>query len=337
MITHLHFNMKNMKSGRTTILGAATALLILGLISPAEEASAETPAKVTESTTEVSPVVNPKIPSSMTFAGKRVDLDPTHKWERLDRELTAMSYTHGNTLLGIKRANKYFPVIAPILKKNGVPDDIIYLAVIESTLNPRALSAAKAGGIWQFMPSTAKEYGLEVNDYVDERYNIEKATEAACRYLKNAYARYGNWESVAASYNGGMARITNELSAQQVDSAYDLYLADETMRYMFRLLAMKLIMENPQDYGFILTSDQLYQPVEYKVVEVSTAVPDWTSWAKSAGIDYMTLREHNPWIRAKSLPNKTGKTYRVNIPTKESLSHSKQKKTVYNPNWVIDR
>ncbi|MDE6117249.1 MAG: lytic transglycosylase domain-containing protein [Duncaniella sp.] len=320
------------------MIGAAAALLILGLVAPAEEVSAETRQENAEvETSGVSPVVNPEIPGSMTFAGKTVNLDDTDMWERLDRELTAMAYTHGNTLLGIKRANKYFPVIAPILKRNGVPDDIIYLAVIESTLNPRALSPAKAGGMWQFMPSTAKEYGLEVNDYVDERYDIEKATEAACRYLKNAYAKYGNWESVAASYNGGLARITNELAAQQVSSAYDLYLADETMRYMFRLLAMKMIMENPQKYGFRLTADQLYQPLEYKVVEVSAPVDDWAAWAKGQGIDYQTLRDNNPWIRAKSLPNKTGKTYRVNIPTKESMSRSKQKKTVYNPAWVVDR
>ncbi len=325
-----------MESGTIYIIGIAS-LLLSGFRSSAENVSAKSLLDGKNAASEVSLVINPDIPTSMTFAGKRVDLDPVDMWERIDRELTAMSYTHGNTLLGIKRANKYFPVIAPILKRNGVPYDIIYLAVIESTLNPRALSGAKAGGIWQFMPSTAKEYGLEVNDYVDERYDIAKATEAACRYLKNAYLKYGNWESVAASYNGGMARITKELSAQQVNSAYDLYLADETMRYMFRLLAMKLIMENPQKYGFYLTTDQLYQPMKYDMVEVSTPVDDWAVWAKEHGIDYMTLRENNPWIRAKSLPNKTGKTYRVNIPTKESLSRSKQKKTVYNPAWVVDR
>lgn len=285
---------------------------------------------------EYSEVVNPVIPKSMHFAGVKVDLDRTDRWERLDRELTSMAYTHGNTLLALKRANRYFPVLAPILKKNGVPDDMIYLAVIESTLNPRALSPAKAGGLWQFMPSTGKDYGLEVNDYVDERYDPVKATEAACRYLKNAYAKYGNWESVAASYNGGMARISNELDAQQVDTAYDLYLADETMRYMFRLLAMKLIMENPKEFGFRLTSDQLYQPLEYREVTVSNPVEDWPTWAKQQGIDFMTLREHNPWIRAKSLPNKTGKTYTVKIPTKDSLSRSHQKKSVYNRAWVTD-
>ncbi len=325
-----------MKSGKTTIICVAASLMTLGLATSTGEVAAETRHGTSGVNHGVSAVINPEVPYSMTFAGKKIDLDATDMWERLDRELTAMSYTHGNTLLGIKRANKYFPVIAPILKRNGVPADIIYLAVIESTLNPRALSGAKAGGIWQFMPSTAKEYGLEVNDYVDERYDMEKATEAACRYLKNAYAKYGNWESVAASYNGGMGRITNELAAQQVNSAYDLYLADETMRYMFRLLAMKLIMENPQAYGFRLTSDQLYQPVEYNVVEVSAPVDDWATWAKEQGIDYVTLRENNPWIRAKSLPNKTGKTYRVKIPTKESMSRLKQKKTVYNPVWVVD-
>lgn len=327
-----------MKLQRKIMFGAVCATAAIAIIALAEEASAVTPATVTDDVrVELSDVVNPVVPETVTFAGKKISLDPTHMWERLDRELTAMSYTHGNTLLAIKRANRYFPVLAPILKKNGVPDDMIYLAVIESTLNPRALSGAKAGGLWQFMPSTAKEYGLEVNDYVDQRYDPIKATEAACKYLKNAYAKYGNWESVAASYNGGMARITNELAAQQVSSAYDLYLADETMRYIFRLLSMKLIMENPQAYGYNLTADQLYQPMEYNVVEVSEPVDDWADWAKKHGTDYMTLRENNPWIRAKSLPNKTAKTYQVYIPTKDSLSRSKQKKTVYNPAWVVDR
>ena len=288
-----------------------------------------------DSSTLFSTVVNPRIPSKVTFAGQTVDLDRVDLFERLDRELTSMAYTHGNTLLTIKRANRYFPKLIPILKKNGVPEDLIYLACIESTLNPRAYSPAKAAGLWQFIPSTGKEYGLEVNEFVDERYHPEKATQAACRYLKNALAKYGNWESVAASYNGGMARISKELGSQQVDSAYDLYLADETMRYIFRMLAMKLIMENPSAYGFNLTADQLYQPIEYKVVEVNTPVDDWAAWAKKQGIDYLTLREHNPWIRSKTLPNKSGKTYKVSIPIRDSLSRSRQKVKVYNPAWVV--
>lgn len=323
-----------MTNNKKAFMYSAVGLSLFALVASSERIGAVTSPAEPE-TAEFSDVVNPTIPSSVTFAGKKIDLDPTHMWERLDRELTAITYTHGNTLLAIKRANRYFPVLAPILKKNGLPADMIYLAVIESTLNPRALSPAKAAGLWQLMPSTGKEYGLEVNDDVDERYDPVKATEAASRYLKNAYAKYGNWESVAASYNGGMARISKELGAQQAESAFNLYLADETMRYIFRMLAMKLIMENPSAYGFNLTAEQLYQPIVYKTVEVSGPVEDWAAWAKDQGIDYLTLREHNPWIRSKSLPNKTGKTYKVNIPSRDSLSRSRQKVSVYNPAWVV--
>ena len=316
---------------RKTFLGSVAALGILALVAPSEQASASNSGNDPQ-VRQHSPsaVISPSVPRSVTFAGQKIDLDNTDMAERLDRELTAMSYTHTNTLLAIKRANRYFPVIVPILKKNNIPVDMAYLAAIESTMNPRAVSPAKAAGLWQFMPSTGKEYGLEVNADVDERYDVEKATEAACRYLRNAYARYGNWESVAASYNGGMGRITNELAAQQATSAYDLWLAEETMRYIFRLLSMKLIMENPEEYGYVLTADNLYQPLEYETVTVSGPVADWPKWAADHGTDYRTLREHNPWIRSKTLPNKTGKTYRVKIPTRDSMSRSKQKISVYN-------
>ena len=323
---------------RKTFLGSVAALGILALVAPSEQASASNSGNDPQ-VRQHSPsaVISPSVPRSVTFAGQKIDLDNTDMAERLDRELTAMSYTHTNTLLAIKRANRYFPVIVPILKKNNIPVDMAYLAAIESTMNPRAVSPAKAAGLWQFMPSTGKEYGLEVNADVDERYDVEKATEAACRYLRNAYARYGNWESVAASYNGGMGRITNELAAQQATSAYDLWLAEETMRYIFRLLSLKLIMENPEEYGYVLTADNLYQPLEYETVTVSGPVADWPKWAADHGTDYRTLREHNPWIRSKTLPNKTGKTYRVKIPTRDSMSRSKQKISVYNPAWVADR
>ncbi len=281
-------------------------------------------------------VVNPEIPAKVTFAGNTVSLDRDDMYERLDRELTSMAYTHGNTLLTIKRANRYFPVMAPILKRNGVPLDMLYLACIESTLNPRALSPAGAAGFWQLMPATAKEFGLEVNNFVDERYNLEKATEAACRYLKRAYSRYGNWESVAASYNGGMARISRELQAQGQNTAYNLYLTDETSRYMFRLLAMKLIMTRPADYGFSLKANQLYRAAECTPVKVSGPVDDWQQWAIDHGTTYMALRDHNPWIRAKSLPNKTGKTYTVMVPKPGAQMRSRQKPTVYDRNWVKD-
>ena len=237
-------------------------------------------------------------------------------------------------MLVIKRANRYFPEMAPILRENGVPEDLLYLACIESSLNPRAYSPAKAAGIWQFIASAAKEYGLEVNDEVDERYNLEKATKAACRYLKRSYDKYGDWPSAMAAYNGGQARITRELSAQDADTSLDLYLNEETSRYPFRVMAMKAVMENPGKYGFRLRDNQLYQPRKYKTVEVSGPVADWPAWAKKQGISYSLLREENPWIRAKKLTNKAGKTYKVRIPTAESMSRKAAGVNTYNKAWT---
>ncbi len=310
----------------------AAALCLSAAVPSQASASGYVPERSNSSS--FAPVYSPNVPLSMEFAGQKINLDRTDMFERLDRELTSMAYTHGSTILLIKRANRLFPEIVPILKRNGVPVDFVYLACVESTLNPRAYSGAKAAGLWQFMPETAKQYGLEVSDAVDERYNTEKATEAACAYLKKAYEKYGNWESVAASYNGGMARISGELTKQLATSAFDLYLVDETSRYMFRILATKLIMEHPSAYGYRIERHQLYQPLEYDIVEVSTPIDDLPTWAKSQGISYMQLRDANPWIRSKSLPNAAGKTYSIRIPKAESLSRSKQKKTVYSKAWV---
>lgn len=281
---------------------------------------------------QISP--SPEVPVSVTFAGKKIDCDRIDMYERLDRELTSFVYGHTNTLITIKRANRYYPVIMSILKRNGVPDDVFYLSAIESYFNIRAYSPAKAAGLWQFIPSTAKQYGLEVNDEIDERYNVEKSTEAACRYLKNGYAKYGDWATVMASYNAGMNRISKELEHQMADSSFDLYLNEETSRYVFRILAMKVVMEHPFKYGFHLTAEQLYQPIECKEVEVSGPVDDWSKWAKSYGITYAQLREVNPWIRAKSLTNKLKKTYKVKIPYSDELYRSKRKFKAYNQQWV---
>lgn len=309
-------------------LPALILIAALGAV-PAAQAQQSTSSRV------FSRVTNPDVPAAMTLCGKAVDLDRADMYERLDRELTSMAYTHGATLLTIKRANKLFPVLAPILKANGVPLDILYLACVESSLNPRAVSGAKAGGLWQFMPATAKQYGLEVSDEVDERFNIEKSTAAACRYLKKALAKYGgDWSAVLASYNGGMGRISTELEKQQAGTAFDLFLTDETSRYMFRVMAMKQIMENPKAYGFDLTKDQLYFPLEFKEVKVSGPVEDWAQWAKDNGISYRQLREDNPWIRARKLTNKAGKTYTVKVAKASSTSRKKQNKPVYNSNWV---
>ncbi|MCF0218583.1 MAG: lytic transglycosylase domain-containing protein [Muribaculaceae bacterium] len=260
------------------------------------------------------PVVNPKTPSSVTFDNERIDLTVDDRRERFERELISMIYSHINTLGELKRANWVFPILKPILKSNGVPEDFVYLACIESHLNPTAVSSAKAAGMWQFMPTTAREYGLEVNDNVDERYDIEKATEAACRYIKNARARYGDWMSVAASYNTGMGRISKELEAQQEESALNLWLSNETMRYMFRLLAAKALHENAATFGYSLGKDQLYTMPDCRIIEVTEPVEDWAVWAKEHGTNYYSVRRLNPWIRSKTLPNASGKVYKVRIP-----------------------
>ena len=267
-------------------------------------------------------VINPVIPHSYTFCGEKIDLDRVDMFERFDRELTSLVYSHGNTLLTIKRANRDFPVMAPILASHGVPRDLLYLACVESYLNPRALSPAKAAGVWQFLPETARQYGLEVSDEVDERYHLAKATDAAARYLKSAYDLYGDWPSAIASYNGGRARISRELDSQLASSAFDLYLTEETSRYVFRIMAMKAILEDPRAFGFRLSDDQLYRPLVCDTVTVSGPVPSWPVWARDHGITYAQLRDANPWIRAKSLTNKSNRAYQVLVPRPSSLRRS---------------
>lgn len=324
---------------RWALLGCSAAVCAMALALYPSQAEAETADDdhVEMPADGFATVINPDVPESMKFAGEHIDLSRADMFEKLDRELTSMTYTHGNTLLTLKRANRYFPVLAPILKHHGVHTDMLYLACIESYLNPLAYSPAKAAGIWQFIPSTAKQYGLEVTDEVDERYDVEKETEAACRYLKKSYNLYGNWESVAASYNGGTARITKELDDQGVNSAFDLHLVEETRRYPFRMMAMKLIMENPADYGYRLSPEQLYQPYEYTTDTVCGPVPDWALWAREHGITYAQLKEYNPWIRAKKLTNKLGKTYTVKIPTEKSLSRPDRKHAkTYSKHWITE-
>ncbi|MDD2961332.1 MAG: lytic transglycosylase domain-containing protein [Muribaculaceae bacterium] len=277
---------------------------------------------------------NPIIPYKVQFANKDVDLDRLDMFERFDRELTSLIYGHSNTLLTLKRANRFFPIIIPILKEYGVPEDFVYLAAIESYFNLRAYSRANAAGIWQFLESTGRQYGLEVNDEVDERYDPEKATIAACKYLKYAYSKYGDWATVAASYNGGMGRISSELNKQLADNSFDLYLTEETSRYVFRIIAMKIILENPRSFGYNLTKEQLYQPIKYSEVEVSGKVESWSEWAKQYDISYLQLKELNPWIRSKSLVNKKENIYKVKIPLKGELLRSKRTFKVYNNNWV---
>ena len=264
-------------------------------------------------------VTPPTVPAQVTFDGETIDLRRYDRRERMDREMMAFTYMHSTTMLLIKRANRYFPIIEPILKANGIPDDFKYLMVIESNLNNIARSPAGAAGLWQFMPATGREFGLEVNDNVDERYHIEKATVA-----------------VSAAYNAGQGRISSQLEKQLANHAMDLWLVEETSRYMFRLLAAKEIFNNPQRYGFLLKREHLYPPIPYKEVTVNTSIDDLNDYAKSQGITYAQLRDANPWLRDTSLKNKTGKTYILYIPTQEGMYYNPQKTVAYNKQWVID-
>lgn len=275
------------------------------------------------------------IPDEMTFADEKIVFDRYDRRERMDRELNSFTYFHSTTLLLFKRANRIFPIIEPILKQQGVPDDIKYIAVIESSLDHRATSPARAVGLWQFMSATAPQFGLEVSTEVDERYHIEKSTVAACRYLKDAYRKYGSWSAAALSYNGGQGRITNELSNQSASDALDLWLVEETTRYYYRMLAIKTIFENPAQYGFVIRGDQLYKPMEFKEVRVSGAIPSLVSFARENGVTYAQLKDFNSWLRDTKLTNRSGKTYTILVPTKESLFYRKgEKYKVHNEKWI---
>ena len=253
------------------------------------------------------------IPEDLNFAGEPLPLQEPDIYERMDRELLVNTYWQSNGFLMFKRAQKYFPVIEPILEKNGVPDDFKYLALIESGLT-NAVSPAGATGFWQIMKTTGREYGLEVNSNVDERYNLEMATEVACDYLKKSKDRLGSWTLAAAAYNAGMAGISRRLDAQNVDEYYDLLLGEETGRYVFRIIALKEILSNPKRYGFNFRDKDLYSLVPTYKVEVDTAVTDFSSFAKEFGINYKILKLHNPWLREPHLNNKSRKLYHIEIP-----------------------
>ena len=250
----------------------------------------------------------------MDFSGEEVPTFMADVQERLDKEMiTNMNY-HTNTTLVIKRANKVFPIIEPILAKYGVPDDFKYLAVIESSL-VNAVSPAGARGVWQFMPATAKEKGMEVSDEVDERYHLEKSTEAACKYLLGAKEKFGSWTLAAASYNGGMNGISKKMEEQQVDNYYDLLLTEETSRYVFRILALKEIMKNSDKYGFSIPKEALYYTIPTKKIVVDSSITDLAKFAKIQGVNYKILKIHNPWLRDKKLTNNSRKKYEIEIPT----------------------
>lgn len=252
-------------------------------------------------------------PTSIAFAGEAVPLQISDVRERLDRELLINANLDAATLLIIKRANRSFPIIEPILKKWNVPDDFKYLAVIESALL-NAVSPAGAKGVWQFMPETAREIGLEVNDMVDERYHLEKATEAACKYLLNSKSKFGSWTLAAASYNGGINGVKKQIEIQKVSSYYDLFLNDETSRYVFRILALKEILQNPQKYGFTIHANEMYVNLPSKKIIIDSSITDLALFAKEQGINYKIFKIQNPWLRDNKLLNTIRKRYEIEIP-----------------------
>lgn len=254
------------------------------------------------------------LPNTLNFADEKVPLHIVDVRERLDREMVVNVNLHASTIISIKRAHRYFPIIEPILKKNGVPDDFKYLAVIESTLS-NATSSAGARGFWQFMNGTAKDFNMEVTDYVDERYNLEIATQKACDYFIKAKQRFGSWTLAAASYNRGMAGVSKQLDLQMVDNYYDLFITEETSRYVFRILALKEIMQNTEKYGFVLPENTLYQPIKTKKIAVDYNIDNLYQFAKDQGINYKILKLHNPWLRNTELKVTEGKTYYIEIPT----------------------
>ncbi|KGL61143.1 MULTISPECIES: lytic transglycosylase domain-containing protein [unclassified Polaribacter] len=256
-----------------------------------------------------------KLPSNLNLAGERVPIEKPDVKERMDRELLVNTYWQSNGLLLLKRANKYFPILEPLLRKYGLPDDFKFLALAESGFSDET-SSAGAAGIWHFMKATGREYGLEINKNVDERYNIEKSTKVAAEYLKNAKDRFGSWTLAAAAYNAGKYGIARRLETQKVSTYYDAKLANETERYVFRILALKEIIKNPEKYGFVFEKEDLYTIKKTYTIKVDTAINNIASFAKGFNINYKELKIHNPWLRENKLNNKSRKVYKIKIPRK---------------------
>lgn len=256
-------------------------------------------------------------PHDLDFAGEKIPLEDIDIRERLDKELVINTYYHSQTFFVLKKSKRWFPIIEPILKEEGVPDDFKYLAVIESNLD-NVVSPAGASGVWQFMKSTGLNYDLEINAFVDERYNIEKSTRAACKYLKQSYAYFKSWTLAAASYNMGTGGIQTTLKEQNVSNYYDLYLNQETARYVFRIAAMKAIFESPESYGFNVRPKDYYEPYQTQTIEVDSTIGNLNTFAQEKGFNLKIIKLLNPWLRDKSLPNKTRKKYSILLPAENS-------------------
>ncbi len=322
----------NMTRILITMLGA-----ILVFTSPATAKALKSSDEKEKKETKITGNISPDIPQSVVFAGERTDLTLQDRRERMDREILAFCYSHINTMLQIKRANRLFPIVEPILAKHGIPDDFKYLMIIECNGDIEARSTAGAAGPWQFLEKTGRQYGLEINGEVDERYNIEKATAAACRYLNESYEEYGDWLTVAASYNTGRANVTKRIEAQKEKKAIDLVLLPETSRYIFRLLAIKTVFSDPGAYGFILKREDLYPVIPIaETININKPVNSWAAVAKKHGLTYLQLHEANPWIRSAAMANKNMKSYKVKIPSVQSLKYDPKKTIAHDIRWITE-
>lgn len=288
--------------------------LVLALLAACQnQAPQKKNAKKQQQTASVTPVVFPDLPLSMEFAGTTIDLRDEDLRERLDREVLMTAYYQSAWVGAVKRANRYFPEIERILKEEGIPNDFKYLAIIESNLQ-QAISPVGAQGFWQFMPATAKLYDLKMSDEIDERLNIEKSTHAACRYLKDAHNTLGDWVMTTASYNRGVGGVIEDMKWQGTEHYFDTYQNSETGRYVFRLLATKLIYENPEAYGFYPDKMELYEPFRVQKVIVEESIPNLAIWANDQGFNIKILRKLNPWLKTTKLTVKGGQKFTLLLP-----------------------
>jgi len=263
-------------------------------------------------------IVSPEVPNYLEFAGERIPTENFEVFERMDREFISNTYYHSATILAVKRATRWFPVIEPILEKNNLPDDFKYLCVAESNMD-NVISPAGATGFWQFMKPAGEKYGLEINSLVDERYNVWKSTEAACKYLNDSYDMFGSWILAAASYNMGTDGVELQMERQKAKDYFNLVLNSETSRFVARIVAIKYILQNPEVYGFDIKEDEKYKPLEFYEVKLDSSVSDFPDYAKSLGINYFILKMYNPWLRDNYLKNSSKKVYMIKIPTEGSI------------------
>lgn len=316
-----------MKKTTAIIIISTLSVLLLGSVAYAVTQKLQNEQKPNYYTNKIT---SPYIPEKMNFAGEEVPLDIYWVHEALDRELIVNCYQHSKTLRIFKLSTRVFPEIERILKEEGVPEDFKYLAVAESGLE-NVTSPASAGGYWQFIPGTAKNYGLEISNDVDERCHLEKATRAACKYLKNAKNRFGSWTLAAAAYNRGEGGLNAAINDQNCKDYWNLWLNNETSRYVFRIMAFKLMFENPQMYGVEICPAEMYQPVKCKYEQVSSSIASLPTWAQEHGVTYRELRNLNPWIRNNKLAVPAGKTYVLQLPEKSGENYKTLFKNLDNP------